>query len=70
MFVIHGRNARTGVFEFLRALGLDPIEWPEAIQITGKGSPYIGEVLDTAFSNAQTVVVLQPLTTSPTCMRA
>ncbi|MBK5990450.1 nucleotide-binding protein [Streptomyces sp. MBT58] len=61
VFVIHGRNelARKGLFEFLRALGLDPIEWSEAIQMTGKGSPYIGEVLDTAFSNAQAVVVLQ-----------
>ncbi|MFF8931263.1 TIR domain-containing protein [Streptomyces longwoodensis] len=61
VFVIHGRNepARKGLFEFLRAIGLDPIEWSEAIQMTGKGSPYIGEVLDTAFANAQAVVVLQ-----------
>ncbi|MDF9814137.1 nucleotide-binding protein [Streptomyces sp. SPB162] len=61
VFVIHGRNdlARRGLFEFLRAIGLDPIEWSEAIQMTGKGSPYIGEVLDTAFANAQAVVVLQ-----------
>ncbi|MEV6578261.1 nucleotide-binding protein [Streptomyces sp. NPDC051582] len=61
VFVIHGRNelARKGLFEFLRAIGLDPIEWSEAIQMTGKGSPYIGEVLDTAFSSAQAVVVLQ-----------
>ncbi|MGV9880710.1 TIR domain-containing protein [Streptomyces sp. NPDC003006] len=61
MFVIHGRNepARKGLFEFLRAIGLDPIEWSEAIQMTGKGSPYIGEVLDTAFASAQAVVVLQ-----------
>jgi predicted nucleotide-binding protein len=27
--------------------------------MTGKGSPYIGEVLDTAFTAAQAVVVLQ-----------
>ncbi|WP_327073842.1 nucleotide-binding protein [Kitasatospora purpeofusca] len=61
VFVIHGRNepARRGLFEFLRAIGLDPIEWSEAIQMTGKGSPYIGEVLDTAFASAQAVVVLQ-----------
>ena len=61
VFVIHGRNepARKGLFEFLRAIGLDPIEWSEAIQMTGKGSPYIGEVLDTAFASAQAVVVLQ-----------
>lgn len=59
--VIHGRNelARKGLLEVLRALGLDPIEWSEAVRITGKGSPCIGEVLDTAFSNAQAAVVLQ-----------
>lgn len=61
VFVIHGRNerARAGVFTFLRAIGLDPIEWSEAIRMTGKGSPYIGEVLDVAFGAAQAVVVLQ-----------
>ncbi|MEO3972400.1 nucleotide-binding protein [Streptomyces sp. CAU 1734] len=61
VFVIHGRNrrARKALFEFLRALGLDPIEWSEAVQMTGKGSPYVGEVLDTVFASAQAVVVLQ-----------
>lgn len=61
VFVIHGRNeaARRGLFEFLRSIGLDPIEWSEAIRMTGKGSPYIGEVLDNAFGAAQAVVVLQ-----------
>ena len=47
------------MFNFLRALDLDPIEWSEAIRMTGKGSPYIGEVLDAAFAAAQAVVVLQ-----------
>ncbi|MCH1868000.1 TIR domain-containing protein [Nocardioides sp. CFH 31398] len=61
MFVIHGRNepARRGLFAFLRSIGLDPIEWSEAIAMTGKGSPYIGDVLNVAFSAAQAVVVLQ-----------
>jgi predicted nucleotide-binding protein len=61
VFVIHGRNqaARKGLFEFLRSIGLDPIEWSEAIRLTGKGSPYIGQVLDAAFGAAQAVVVLQ-----------
>ena len=51
VFVIHGRNeaARKGLFDFLRSIGLDPIEWSEAIRLTGKGSPYIGQVLDAAF---------------------
>jgi len=61
VFVIHGRNepARAAFFTFLRALGLNPIEWSEAIHATGQGSPYIGDVLDAAFASAQAVVVLQ-----------
>lgn len=61
VFVIHGRNeaARRGVFEFLRAIGLQPIEWEQAIEIAGGGSPYIGQVLDAVFDEAQAVVVLQ-----------
>lgn len=61
VFVIHGRNepARVALFSFLRAIGLNPIEWNEAIRLTGQGSPYIGHVLDAAFNAAQAVVVLQ-----------
>lgn len=61
VFVIHGRNepARKGLFAFLRAIGLEPIEWSEAITMTGQGSPYIGDVLNVAFGAAQAVVVLQ-----------
>ena len=60
VFVVHGRNlvARDAVFEFLRAIDLHPIEWPEAVRETGKSSPYIGEILDAAFSRAHAVVVL------------
>lgn len=43
---------------FLRSLGLKPIEWDQAVALTGKGSPYIGEVLDVAFDEGQAVVVL------------
>lgn len=60
VFVVHGRNgaARDAMFEFLRSLDLRPIEWTRAVELTGKGSPYIGEVLDAAFDHAQAVVVL------------
>lgn len=60
VFVVHGRNgqARDAMFEFLRALRLHPIEWSQAIRLTGKGSPYIGEILDVAFARAQAVVIL------------
>jgi predicted nucleotide-binding protein len=60
VFVVHGRNEklRRDIFSFLRALHLHPIEWTEAISLTGTASPYIGEVLDAAFSEAQAIVVL------------
>lgn len=60
VWVVHGRNlaARDGIFTFLRALGLKPLEWDQAVGLTGKGAPYVGEVLDRAFDSARAVVVL------------
>lgn len=60
VFVVHGRNikARDAMFSFLRAIGLDPIEWEEAVAMTKQGSPYIGNVLDIAFNKAKAIVVL------------
>ncbi len=60
VFVVHGRDLRLrdGIFTFLRSIGLDPIEWIEAVAMTGKSAPYVGEILDTAFSNAQAIVVM------------
>jgi predicted nucleotide-binding protein len=60
VFVVHGRNLgrRDALFRFLRTIGLSPLEWSQAVRATGKASPYIGEVLDAAFSRAQAVVVL------------
>jgi len=60
VFVVHGRNlrARDALFMFLRSIDLHPMEWPEIVAATGKGSPYIGEILDKAFSQAQAVIVL------------
>jgi predicted nucleotide-binding protein len=60
VFIIHGRNgkARSSLFTFLRSIGLSPLEWSQAIKATGKASPFIGEILDVAFSKAQAIVVL------------
>jgi len=60
VFVVHGRNenARNSMFQFLRALGLQPIEWNQAIRMTGEPTPYIGTILETAFREAAAVVVL------------
>ncbi len=60
VWVVHGRDERLrrGVFTFLRSLGLEPLEFSEARQLTKKPSPYIAEILDIAFAHAQAVVVL------------
>ncbi len=58
--VVYGRNEQVNraLFQLLRAMGLNPIEWSEAVARTGQGSPYPGEVLDTVFSQGQAIVVL------------
>jgi len=60
IFIVHGRDERlrSGVFTFLRSLGLQPLEFGEARELTGKPMPYVGEILDAAFQHAQAVVVL------------
>jgi len=60
IFVVHGRNEpiRKSMFDFLRSIGLKPIEWEVAIKMTRKTNPYIGEILDTAFNRAQAILVL------------
>lgn len=60
VFVVHGRNlrARNAMFAFLRSLSLSPVEWNEASLATGKPSPYVGDILDVAFSQAAAVLVL------------
>lgn len=59
VFVVHGRNmkARDALFDFLQAINLRPIEFTEALAATGEPNPYIGEVLQKAFSMAQAIVV-------------
>lgn len=60
VFVVHGRNQllATGMFAFLRSIGLRPMEWSQAIGLTGKPMPYVRDILHAAFTNAAAVVVL------------
>lgn len=60
VFVVHGRNEalRKAMFGFLRSMDLSPMEWSHAVALTGEGSPYIGQVLDAALSNAAAIIVL------------
>lgn len=60
VFVVHGRNGKAAraMFSFLRAIGLRPTEWSQAVAATGDGSPYLGRILEAAFDQAQAIVVL------------
>lgn len=60
VMVVYGRDgeARRAMFDFLRAIGLEPGEWRKLVAETGKAAPYVGEILDSAFERAAAVVVL------------
>jgi predicted nucleotide-binding protein len=60
VLVVYGRDetVRASIFQYLRALGLNPLEWGELVKRTGKGSPHVWEVLDLAFQQTQVVVVV------------
>jgi predicted nucleotide-binding protein len=60
VWVVHGRDERLrfAMFTFLRSIGLEPLEFSQARNLTHKASPYIGEILDAAFQHAQAVIVL------------
>jgi predicted nucleotide-binding protein len=54
----HDQEANDALFQWLRAIGLQPKEWSQLIELSGSGSPYIGQVLERAFQNVQAVVAL------------
>lgn len=60
VMVVLGRNSAIGeaLFSLLRTVDLLPLEWTQLVGSANSGAPYIGEVLDAAFSEAQAVVVL------------
>ncbi len=57
---MHGRDeaARRAVFDLLRRIGLDPLEWDDLVHLTGTAAPLNGDVVAAAFDAAQAVVVL------------
>ncbi len=60
VFVVHGRNEalRRSLFDFLRALGLKPLEWAKVVLMAKKNNPYVGDILDDAMAKVQAVIVL------------
>lgn len=60
VFVVHGRDQglRKSIFEFLRALGLNPMEWEQAVDQARGANPNVQDIIETAMSRVQAVVVL------------
>ncbi|GAA0947146.1 nucleotide-binding protein [Virgisporangium aurantiacum] len=60
VFVVFGRDrpVRDRMFDFLRALGLEPLEWERIINEARHAAPYIGEVVARGVTQASAVLVL------------
>ncbi len=60
VFVIHGRNAKAleAVKDLLRAVGLQALEWEQAMALTGKANAYIWEIVETGFAACKTAVAV------------
>lgn len=60
VFVVHGRNERLkrDLFSFLRAVGITPLEWEEAVSLTNKGTPTTLEVITAGMNHSSGIVIL------------
>jgi predicted nucleotide-binding protein len=60
VFIVHGRDTalRKSMFDFLRSLGLNPMEWEQAVHQARGNNPDIGNIIETAMARVQAVVVM------------
>lgn len=60
VFVVYGRSSaeREAMYEFLRALGLEPIDWLRAKELAKVPAPTIFQVVDAGMRNAKACIVL------------
>ena len=60
VFVVHGRDTalRKSMFDFLRTLGLNPMEWEQAVDQAKGNNPDVGNIIETAMARVQAVVVM------------
>jgi hypothetical protein len=60
VFVVHGRDGETrrAMFDFVRALGLEPLEWESLVSGTKQAAPHVLEVVRHGLASAAAVVVL------------
>lgn len=60
LFVVHGRDAKLteDMFAFLRAIGLNPLEWSQAVQGAKGANPNIRDIVHNALTKVQGVIVM------------
>ncbi|MBP1294308.1 MULTISPECIES: TIR domain-containing protein [Bradyrhizobium] len=61
IFVVHGRDLalRDSMFAFLRAIGLEPLEWEQALRRARRGAnAYVGDIIEEVMDRAQAVLVM------------
>ncbi|HEX3782112.1 MAG TPA: nucleotide-binding protein [Pseudonocardiaceae bacterium] len=60
VFVVHGRDneVRDAMFDLLRKLDLQPLEWESLVRATKDATPYLGKVVLNAPKLAQVALVL------------
>lgn len=60
VFVVHGRDTalRKSMFDFLRSLDLNPMEWEQAVDQAKGNNPDVGNIIETAMARVQAVVVM------------
>lgn len=60
LFVVHGRDKKLNdaMFGFLRALGLNPIEWSKAVAATKGNNPDVDKIIGGQMKTVQGIVVM------------
>jgi len=60
VFLVHGRDhsARDALITLLKAFDLKVIQWRDAAEYAGGGTPYTGDIVAAGMANADAVVVL------------
>ncbi len=60
LFVVHGRDTRLNedIFAFLRSIGLNPMEWSQAVRDAKGANPNVTDVVKGALQKVQGVIVL------------
>jgi predicted nucleotide-binding protein len=60
LFVVHGRDTRLNedMFAFLRAIGLNPREWTQAVRVAKGANPNVTDIVKGVLKDVQGVIVL------------